>query len=103
MPFYLKSSQIPALKDYSFTERAHIIQYALNMLTVPEKFILNISKLIILAPVFVLIARFQEWWMLIPMLITGICYPLITNPIQLNMACRHLDQALASWKADQSH
>lgn len=98
MPFYLKSSQIPELKAYSFTERATIIQQALTRLTVPEKFVLNISKLIILAPIFVMIARFQEWWMLIPMLITGICYPLITNPIQLNLARRHLDAALKSWQ-----
>ncbi|MER2491440.1 DUF6170 family protein [Catenovulum sediminis] len=102
MAFYLKSSQIPELKTYSFTERAQIISIALSFMSVPDKFILNMSKLVVLAPIFIMVAKFEEWWMLIPMIIVGICYPLITNPIQLNLARKHLPKALRSFQAERT-
>ncbi|EWH08516.1 hypothetical protein DS2_16951 [Catenovulum agarivorans DS-2] len=105
MAFYLKSSQIPELKSFSFTERAQILLLATSYMTVPDKFILNMAKLCVLAPIFIMVAKFEEWWMLIPMLIVGLCYPLITNPIQLNLAKKHLGKAIKTFnaeKADQS-
>ncbi|MCU4674968.1 DUF6170 family protein [Catenovulum sp. 2E275] len=102
MAFYFKSSQIPELKPYTFTQRARIITQAQAYFTVPDKFILNIAKLIVLSPIFVMVARFEQWWMLIPMIIVGICYPLITNPIQLNLAKKYLPQALKVYQAEQA-
>lgn len=99
MAFYLKSSQIPELKPYTFTQRAQIIKLAQAHFTVPDKFILNIAKLVVLSPIFVMVAQFEAWWMLIPMLIVGLCYPLITNPIQLNLAKKYLAKALKNYQA----
>lgn len=99
MAFYFKSSQIPELKSYSFTQRAHIIKLAQAHFTVPDKFILNVSKLVVLSPIFVMVAQFEAWWMLLPMLVVGLCYPLITNPIQLNLAKKYLSKALKNYKA----
>ncbi|WP_016957976.1 DUF6170 family protein [Catenovulum agarivorans] len=101
MAFYLKSSQIPELKSFSFTERAQILLLATSYMTVPDKFILNITKLAILTPIFIMVAKFEEWWMLIPMVIVALCYPLVTNPIQLNLAKKHLDKAIKTFKAEQ--
>lgn len=102
MPFYLKSSQIPELKSYSFTERAQIILLATSFMTVPDKFILNITKLAILTPIFIMVAKFEEWWMLIPMVIVALCYPLVTNPLQLNLAKKYLDKAIKTFNAEQA-
>ncbi|GEM_PF-2402648 len=100
MAFYFKSSQIPELKDYTFTERARIITQAQAYFTVPDKFIVNIAKLLVLSPLFIMVAKFEEWWMLLPMIVVVFCYPLITNPIQLNIAKKYLPQAIKVFKAE---
>jgi len=74
MAFYFKSSQIPELKDYTFTERARIITQAQAYFTVPDKFIVNIAKLLVLSPLFIMVAKFEEWWMLLPMIVYSVTH-----------------------------
>ncbi|KMT66655.1 DUF6170 family protein [Catenovulum maritimum] len=98
MRFYFKSSQIPELENYSFKDRSQILAIALTFMTAPDKFILNLLKLLIITPVFILAARAAEWWVLIPMLLAGIFYPIITTPVQLTLSAKYIEKALKKWK-----
>lgn len=60
MKYILNSNQIPALDNKNLKERQALINQAEKKLTVPEKLILNLLKLLMLIPPFLFLAR-QEW------------------------------------------
>ncbi|SFD62655.1 DUF6170 family protein [Pseudoalteromonas denitrificans] len=94
---YLTSRSIPELSGLKYTQRAQIIRLALSYLSVPEKTVLNLIKLLFLTPIFLILARIDSWEILIYLLITGICYPLITNPISIYFAKKYIDKAKAEF------
>jgi len=92
---YFTSRNIPELSGLKYTQRAQIIRLALSYLSVPQKTILNIIKLVFLTPLFLILARIDSWEILIYLLIVGFCYPLITTPISLYFAKQHINKAKA--------
>jgi len=92
---YFTSRNIPELSGLKYTQRAQIIRLALSYLSVPQKTILNIIKLVFLTPLFLILARIDSWEILIYLLIVGFCYPLITTPISLYFAKEHINKAKA--------
>lgn len=92
--FTFFSSQITAIKHLKIRERQTIIALSLDMLSPTERVILRIVKLLLLSPFFLIFTLF-EGWVLIPFLIlAGLSYPLITNPIEINFAKKHINNAL---------
>lgn len=71
-------------------------------MTAPEKFILNMIKLAILTPVFIFAARVGELWVVIPLLLIGILYPIMTKPFQLNISAKYIPKAIKKWQAQQT-
>jgi len=98
---YFTSRNIPELKGMKYTQRAHIIRLALNHLSVPQKTILNIIKLVFLTPIFLILAKIDSWEILIYLLIVGLCYPLITTPISLYFAQKHIKKAKTEYLSEQ--
>jgi len=92
---YFTSRNIPELSGLKYTQRAQIIRLALSYLSIPQKTILNIIKLVFLTPLFLILARIDSWEILIYLLIVGFCYPLITTPISLYFAKQHINKAKA--------
>ena len=92
---YFTSRNIPELAGLKYTQRAQVIRLALSYLSVPQKTILNIIKLVFLTPIFLILARIDSWEILIYLLIVGFCYPLITTPISLYFAKQHISKAKA--------
>jgi hypothetical protein len=92
---YFTSRNIPGLEGLKYTQRAQIVRLALSYLSVPQKTILNIIKLILLTPIFLILAKIDSWEILIYLLIVGFCYPLITTPITLYFAKQHIAKAKA--------
>lgn len=84
---YLNSRSIPELAGLSFPQRMAVIRKAADNLAVPTKISLNILKLLILVPLFLLIARANGWAIAGYILLLVVLYPLITRPVTFAL-CR---------------
>ncbi|MAG76575.1 MAG: hypothetical protein CL811_07425 [Colwelliaceae bacterium] len=90
MKFYLSSKDIPALSESSFQERNEKVYRAQQKLTVPEKLILSILKLILLIPPFIYLAR-QDWLILLVTLVgSTAAFFCVFRPISLAFLSKHL-------------
>lgn len=85
---YFNSQKIPELAGLNFAQRMEIIRRAADNLPTPTKVALNILKLLILTPLFLLIARSSSGWEMAAYAIAlVVLYPLITRPITFAL-CR---------------
>lgn len=81
MKFYFSSKDIPALAKAEVTERNHLVYQAQQKLSVPQKLVLNLLKLVLLIPPFLFLAR-QEWGILAVALFTSFAgYALLFRPV----------------------
>lgn len=91
MKFYFTHRSLPELQNKSLSERLEALQNANNKLTPPERLLLNLFKLFVLAPVFALILRAgEDWKTLIWAALVIALYPLLIRPIQFNMCRKYL-------------
>ncbi|NVK55653.1 MAG: hypothetical protein HWE26_08570 [Alteromonadaceae bacterium] len=96
MNFYLSTRDIPALKGLPLTERVKRLDNAAKRLTVPEKTLLNILKLLVFVPVFALILHTAtSWTSLIWAFVVFLLYPLLVKPIQYSMSAKYIVQSLS--------
>lgn len=84
---YLNSQNIPELAGLNFSQRMSVIRKAADNLPVPTKITLNIVKLLILVPLFLLIARADGWAIAGYVLLLIVAYPAITRPLTFAL-CR---------------
>jgi hypothetical protein len=88
---YWNSQQIPELAGLKFRERMQVIRRATDQLNTPNKLLLNVVKLILLVPPFMLMARADSaltfvGWLLALLVI----YPLATRPLTFSLVQEHL-------------
>lgn len=84
---YFNSQKIPELAGLTFAQRMQLTRAAADRLTTPVKVMLNIIKLCILTPLFILIARANGWEILGYIVLLLVLYPLVTRPITFHL-CR---------------
>jgi hypothetical protein len=95
LKIYTSTKKIPGLENKGLTERLSLLEEASKKLSVPQKTILNVLKLLVLIPTFALILNTSEnfislaWAMLILLL-----YPLFVKPIQYSLSVRYLDEII---------
>ncbi|MGO2011790.1 MAG: DUF6170 family protein [Pseudoalteromonas sp.] len=92
------SSQLPALSEFKIRERQQIIAIALSELSASSKVLLRIAKLFLLIPVFFVLACIKGWLLLPFILLAGLCYPLLTVPVEIMFAKPHLTKAIQQFK-----
>lgn len=93
MKFYYSTRQIPQLSDLPMAERLVRLRAAEGKLTAPEKLLLNVCKLLVIIPVFVLLLRVgQDWTALLWALLFTLAYPLLLKPFQYSMCAKYLPQ-----------
>jgi hypothetical protein len=93
MKLYFSSKQIPQLRHLSLTQRLDALQAAQKKLTGPEKLLLNVVKLLILIPVFVLILQVSNnWFALLWALLLSLLYPLLIKPMEFGLCVKYLSQ-----------
>jgi len=85
--WYFNSQRIPELAGLSFAQRMAVIRKAADGLPAPTKITLNIIKLLVLVPLFLLIARADGWMIAAYIALLIVAYPLITRPITFAL-CR---------------
>ncbi len=91
MALYFTTRQIPALKGLSLSERMTQLEIAAKSLSVPEKTLLNIMKLLIICPVFALVLRTaQDWTSLLWAAAIILLYPLFVKPLQYSLSAKYL-------------
>ncbi len=75
----------------SMTDRMNVLEQAANRMTVPEKTMLNIIKLIVIVPVFALLLRVVEsWWSLAWAGLILLLYPLFVKPMQYSLSAKYI-------------
>ena len=89
---YLNSQSIPELAGLNFSQRMQVIRQAADKLPVPTKITLNIIKLLVLVPLFLLIARADGWAIAGYIVLLVLVYPLITRPITFALCRKQLRQ-----------
>ncbi len=99
MKIYFSAKQLPGLNDMTVNERLKVIELASKKLTVPEKFLLNLVKLFVLVPAFVLIFRWAKDWSSIGYaLVLFMVYPIILRPFQYGVCAQYIPAVLAKMK-----
>lgn len=91
MKIYYSTRQITQLRTLSVTQRLALVQEATARLSVPEKTLLNILKLLVIVPAFFLILRgVNDWTSLLWAGVVFLLYPLLVMPVQLTLAAPYL-------------
>lgn len=67
------------------------MNHALKKLTVPEKTLLNLFKLLVIVPVFALVLRTAtDWTSILWAALIILCYPFFVRPLQYAIAEKYL-------------
>lgn len=91
MKLYFSTKNIPKLANMPLTERLTKMREAEGKLTPPEKFLLNLLKLAIFIPAFVLILRSAEnFSALLWAALVFALYPLLLRPLQYGLCVKYL-------------
>ncbi|MGS2719889.1 DUF6170 family protein [Paraglaciecola aestuariivivens] len=94
MKFYFSTKHIPQLQGLSLTQRLDAMQMAVKKLTGPEKLLLNVLKMCVVIPAFVLILQVASNWLAIVWaLLVTLLYPAIVKPIQYGLCAKYLAQS----------
>lgn len=90
MPLYLSSEQLPELVEYSTRERDEILKKAQEKFIAPEKFILNILKLIMLTPPFLFLARQEFTYFALALISSFLLYFFVAQPLKLLFSRKYI-------------
>jgi hypothetical protein len=101
MTIYFSSNKIPELTPYNLQQRQTILALAQTKLTAPEKFLLNIIKLMLLIPPFLFIANLQGMAIVGSIIIVLLAYFIFLRPIMLHFTLRHLNNAIIQYKKSE--
>ncbi len=101
MPIYFSSNKIPQLVQYNIQQRQAILALAQAKLSAPEKFLLNIIKLMLLIPPFLFIANLQGVAIIISIAAVLIAYFILLRPIMLHFTLKHLDLAIKQYEKSE--
>ena len=97
MNLYFTTRQLPGLEDLSTTARLQVLTSVNDRLTKPEKLFLNILKLLLIIPVFVLFTgQYSIPTVLIGLSICTVLYPAVLRPIHLGIIAKYVDHAVAT-------
>lgn len=93
MKLYFSTKQIPQLQHLPLTERLEVVQTAQGKLIGPEKLLLNVLKMLVVIPVFILIIQIATNWMAVfwALLIT-LLYPMLVKPVQYGLCAKYIPQ-----------
>lgn len=91
MKLYFLTRQLPGLADLPLGERLLKLQQAEKHLTSPEKLLLNVLKLLIIIPLFILILRTgEDLWSLLWAFLVVLTYPILLKPLHYSLCAKYL-------------
>lgn len=87
--------QVPELRALSPLQRQRVLAHALQYLSVTEKIMLNIVKLIVLVPAFFWMAQYLNWLWLFPgTLALLMVFAFFCRPLQIHLARPHFARSV---------
>lgn len=93
MKFYFSPRQIPQLRGLPLKDRMIALERAALKMSVPERSLLNVLKLLIIVPVFIFILRVSEsWFALVWAALVLVLYPLFIKPLQYSLSAKYLPE-----------
>jgi len=98
MAFIFSTNKLPELEHFSLMQRQQILALAANKLTAPEKFILNILKLLMLVPPFLFLAQLEGILFFFSLFGVLAVYFIFLRPISLLFTQKHLSAAIKQFK-----
>jgi len=78
---HFSSHTLPELHGLNFAQRMQVIRKAADQIPTPKKLVLNLVKLVLLVPMFLLLSQFNQPIDLLPVLLLLLAYPLLTRPL----------------------
>ena len=93
---YFSSKQFNELNGFSFNERQQIISIAQSKLSVPEKLILNLLKLVLLIPLFWMLSTSNWLGFVITTIIVFTAYIMVVRPLNLKFLTKYIEAAVAA-------
>lgn len=101
MKFYFSPKKIPQLRDLPLRDRMIALERAALKMTVPERSLLNVLKLMIIIPVFVFILQASENWLaLLWAALALLIYPLLIKPLQYSLSAQYLPTSQTETEKD---
>ncbi|MFT6899963.1 MAG: hypothetical protein ACJAXS_000115 [Colwellia sp.] len=97
MAFIFSTNKLPELESYTLGQRQQILTLAAAKLTAPEKFILNILKLIMLVPPFMFMAQLEGLLFVISLFSFLAVYFILLRPVSLIFTRKHLSDAIKKY------
>lgn len=101
LPLYFTLRQQPLLKPLASDQRQWVVRYALARLNGWRQLLLNLSKIVLLVPPFILLARYPGPFTLLVLAVGVVLYPLLLRPIQLALTGPFLPSALTALNQQQ--
>ena len=94
MAFIFSTNKLSELESYTLQQRQQILTLAASKLTAPEKFALNILKLIMLVPPFLFMAQLDGEFFVVSLFGVLVIYFILLRPISLLFTRKYLDNAI---------
>jgi len=94
MAFIFSTNKLSELDNFTLAQRQQILALAANKLTAPEKFVLNILKLIMLVPPFLFMAQLEGVLFIVSIFSVLAVYFILLRPISLLFTRKYLDVAI---------
>lgn len=98
MKLYFSTNHFEQLQRFDFKERQEIIVLANNKLPATAKFVLNLLKLVLLIPPFLLLAKVDSWMFALPVFLVLAMYFVVLKPISLWFISKHIDKAISQYE-----
>ncbi|WP_448546889.1 DUF6170 family protein [Thalassotalea fusca] len=92
---HFSSKQFEALDKFTFKERQQIIVIAQAQLTVPEKLILNLFKLVLIIPLFWMLATHNWLGFIVALVVVLAIYIAILRPLNLKFLSKYIEEAVS--------
>jgi len=96
MKFYSSPKKIPQLRDLPLRKRMLALEHAALKMSVPERSLLNVLKLMIIIPVFIFILQASDNWL--ALLWAGLAllvYPFFIKPLQYSLSAKYLPEKIS--------
>lgn len=102
MKIYFTARQVPGLESLSTTARLNVLAAVNDRLTKPEKLFLNILKLLLIIPIFVLFTgQYPLDTILIGLAICISLYPLVLRPVHLGITAKYVEKVIRTYQDDE--
>jgi hypothetical protein len=97
MAFIFSTNKLSELESFTLQQRQQILALAANKLTAPEKFVLNILKLIMLVPPFLFMAQLEGVLFVFSLFCVLGVYFILLRPISLLFTRKYLTHAITQF------